>query len=974
MGTSASSSVKSTSLGGTSFDEFQAYAKENEVPIEMVDLRATFEKYTEKDTGLISVETVAEWKLKTDVFLTHDWGIDELERNNHDRVAAVNRGLKSEGFVTWFDSDRMTGDVVDQMVAGINSCSVVVVFITQRYMNKVNGRNPHDHCRKEFKYACHTKSSINMIPVVMEPRMKDNNENWKDVVKFELGNILYVDFSSDNDFQAAIQQLKAEIFRRTNPLWVLKKLPFVSPNNNLGSTPLLPLVLPVKPATPPMRSTTDADHLMITQMSSWFNTVGVSSSMARDYANILVEKNVGTIAKLQRKLIKNSNYLEETGVFDEDDIMDIKVELRKLLTPGQASVETIGLTAKKKENDEENPVAIDAENVPMPQYLPEISSESHAGNVLSLSWDPVSNRIASGSNDDTIKIWDGKSLELSNTLHGHSSYILSVAWNHDGSKLASGSNDKTVKVWHGQSGQLLKTLTGHSDTILSVTWSYNSAQIVSGSEDKTIKIWDGTTGELLTTLTGHSNSVDSVSCSHVDSHIVSGSRDTTIKIWDAVKGTLLRTLTEHSGRVRSVSWNHEGGKIVSCSADETVRVWNAYSGELINSLAADVNFVAWSYDDQKIASCSWDEQKIWNAITGKSLNTIQLSTGAKIVAWSPDDTRVVCDEGRNLRTFSFPDKKGGIGYKGKDSSTEITEKPPTQQLSSECHSNTVYSLSWNHVGSRIASGSWDKTIKIWNGRTLELLRTLEGHSGYVYSVDWNHDDRRLISGSADTTIKIWDGLSGELLKTLEGHSSSVYSVAWNPVDSRIVSGSVDKTIKIWNGITGVLMKTLDSHSKSVTSVAWNHDGISILSRSDDTTIKIWDSSNGNVLKTLSDGLLATVQSVVWNSDSSKFASCSFDKTVRIWNADTGDLLSSLEGHLEVVNWITWSHDDRKIASSSWNERKLLIWDALTGKSLISVQLPEGALGLTWSPDDTHIVCDQGTHIKSIFISVNLNPV
>jgi hypothetical protein len=202
------------------------------------------------------------------VFLTHDWGIDELGRKNHDLVAKINEALKSLGFVTWFDSDRMTGDVEDKMVSGIDNASVIIVFVTQRYMNKVNGSDANDNCRKEFKYATKKKSSTKMVPVVMEPRMKDNKGHWTGLIMMELGSILYVDFSNDNDFQSAIQLLKAEILSRTNPLWMLKSS---SPNNVVDNK-------------------SDTDLVMIKELANWFGTLKISYSVARKYAEILVER------------------------------------------------------------------------------------------------------------------------------------------------------------------------------------------------------------------------------------------------------------------------------------------------------------------------------------------------------------------------------------------------------------------------------------------------------------------------------------------------------------------------------------------------------------------------------------------------------------------------------------------------------------------------------------------------------------
>ena len=108
-----------------------------------------------------------------DAFLTHDWGDDELGRSNHARVAEVNRLLKAAGFVTWFDEDRMQGDIVSQMANGIDSSAAVLVFVTENYCIKVAGAGRNgadDNCKKEFDYASRRKGIEKMIAAVMEPR------------------------------------------------------------------------------------------------------------------------------------------------------------------------------------------------------------------------------------------------------------------------------------------------------------------------------------------------------------------------------------------------------------------------------------------------------------------------------------------------------------------------------------------------------------------------------------------------------------------------------------------------------------------------------------------------------------------------------------------------------------------------------------------------------------------------------------
>ena len=119
------------------------------------------------------------------------------------------------------------------------------------------------------------------------------------------------------------------------------------------------------------------------------------------------------------------------------------------------------------------------------------------------------------------------------------------------------------------------------------------------------------------------------------------------------------------------------------------------------------------------------------------------------------------------------------------------------------------------------------------------IKTLKGHSDYVRSVAFSPDGNIIASGSVDKTIKLWETRTGSLIKTLEGHSYDVESVAFSPDGKIIASGSWDKTIKLWETRTGSLIKTLEGHSDLVTSVAFSPDGKIIASGSDDKTIKLW---------------------------------------------------------------------------------------------------------------------------------------
>ncbi|QJB43342.1 hypothetical protein HGD76_02975 [Dolichospermum flos-aquae CCAP 1403/13F] len=244
-----------------------------------------------------------------------------------------------------------------------------------------------------------------------------------------------------------------------------------------------------------------------------------------------------------------------------------------------------------------------------------------------------------------------------------------------------------------------------------------------------------------------------------------------------------------------------------------------------------------------------------------------------------------CDRSTNLGVDIFP----GVVKAKPSVVVESTSQPQVisnrfignllQTLSG--HSDSVWSVAYSPDGQTLASGSDDKTIKLWNVKTGNLLQTLSGHSDMVISVAYSPDGQTLASGSYDNTIKIWDVKTGNLLQTLSGHSRSVWSVAYSPDGQTLASGSWDNTIKIWDVKTGNLLQTLTGHSSPVSSVAYSPDGQTLASGSDDKTIKLWNVKTGNLLQTLT-GHSNPVVSVAYSPDGQTLASGSSDKTIKIW--------------------------------------------------------------------------------------------
>ena len=339
----------------------------------------------------------------------------------------------------------------------------------------------------------------------------------------------------------------------------------------------------------------------------------------------------------------------------------------------------------------------------------------HGLMVTSVRFSPNGARIASGSDDFTIKIWDTESGMELRTLTGHTAPVSCVRFNQDGARIVSGSYDGTVKIWDTESGQEMRTLMAHA-AVASVGFSSDGSRIASGCGDNMIKIWDTESGEKLRTLNGHTAKVTSVSFSPDGSRIASGCGDDTIKIWDTESGKELWTLTGHTAPVISVSFSPGGSRIVSGSLDKTIKIWDSESGQELRTLmghTGSVRSVGFTPDGARIASGSADKTiKVWDTESGEELRTLTGQTNA--------DPQSI--------------------FKG------------------------VNSLSFSPDGSRLASGNGDKTIKIWDTESGEELRALKGHTGSVTSVGFSPDGAQIASGSKDRTIKIWDATPKDRIK------------------------------------------------------------------------------------------------------------------------------------------------------------------------------------------------------------------
>ncbi|HLI06198.1 MAG TPA: serine/threonine-protein kinase [Ktedonobacteraceae bacterium] len=281
----------------------------------------------------------------------------------------------------------------------------------------------------------------------------------------------------------------------------------------------------------------------------------------------------------------------------------------------------------------------------------------HANQVLAVAWSPASRttgaasvsaatpRIASGSLDQTVQVWDAFTGARALTYKGHTEGVEAVGWSPDGNYIASGGIDRKVEVWVAMTGQRLLTYFGHRDSVLTLAWSPDGNYIASAGKDATVQVWDARKGHRLLTYSGHKDWVGSVSWSPDGNYIASASADRTVQVWDARKGHHLLTYSGHKNKVWAVAWAGDSKRLASAGDDGTVQVWLALTGHPIyvyRGHSGPVETVAWSSGGKRVASGGEDKTvQLWDATSGANAFIYGGHLGAVWdVAWSPDGSKV----------------------------------------------------------------------------------------------------------------------------------------------------------------------------------------------------------------------------------------------------------------------------------------------------------------------------------------------
>ena len=544
-----------------------------------------------------------------------------------------------------------------------------------------------------------------------------------------------------------------------------------------------------------------------------------------------------------------------------------------------------------------------------------------------------------------IWIYDAHTLELKQQLEGHTDVVWALAWSPNSRELASGSWDQTVRLWDVNRGEQVGEIS-HEDQLIALAWSANGTTLASATWSSQILLWDVPSGNSLGELRGHRDSITHLAFAPNGPLLASASQDSA-RLWQVDREEEVALLTDVPSERGNLHWSANGERMLLTSLDESsVRVWDANGREQI--VLSDMEFgvydAAWSPDGMQILTTSGDGTvRLWDSRNGQQLRLLPDFENVPLrLIWLADKNELllVLDNG----VLAVVDAEG----------REIVALM-------EAHTAVSGPVAFSPNGTMLATGHKDGSVRLWQEGDAEPI-IFAGHGYHVAAVSWSPDGGMIASTGGDYTVRLWN-IEEEVEEAGWEHpEGEISTIAWSPNEPWVAVADLEGHIWLWDVEEDEIVMEWQAHNDAVSRLAWSPEGTELASSGWDGVVHVWEiEPESNLLFTLEHE--EVVRDVAWSPDGSQLASVAHDFIVRVWELEEEELIWQ-EAHEELATAVAWSPDGRCLATGSW-DLTIIIWDAESGENLVQLEGHIGPItSLDWSPDGRSLISgsDDGTAI------------
>lgn len=494
----------------------------------------------------------------------------------------------------------------------------------------------------------------------------------------------------------------------------------------------------------------------------------------------------------------------------------------------------------------------------------------HTAPVVTMAFDPTSTLLATGGCDGAVRVWDV--VQHYGTHHFRSSpgVVHLVAFHPDPTRLLlfSSAADAAIRVWSLQDRSCLAILTAHYSAVTSLAFSADGHSMLSSGRDKICIVWDLQSHQPTKTVPVF-ESVEAavllpeelapaVGVKNSGLHFLTAGDQGILRVWEAASGQCVYAQPKLSGPGRELTHcflARTAGLLLSVTADHNLVLYEA------SSLQLQKQFAGYSEEVLDVRFLGPKDSYIIVASNSPCLKVFELQTSACQILHGHTDTVLALDVFRKGWLFASC---------AKDQSIRIWRMNKAGQVSCVAqgsgHTHSVGTICCSRLKeSFLVTGSQDCTVKLWplpeallsksaasdtDPILLQAQATQRCHDKDINSVAVAPNDKLLATGSQDRTAKLWALPQCQLLGVFSGHRRGLWCVQFSPMDQVLATASADGTIKLWSLQDFSCLKTFEGHDASVLKVTFVSRGTQLLSSGSDGLLKLWTIKNNECVRTL----------------------------------------------------------------------------------------------------------------------------